>query len=163
MTRRIITAEDVGAMDSETRLVIDDQTTLTAPARELARRRAIVLIEGPDAEREAAAESSEAPVSMSATTPVSGEARRIIVTAVGVNRVGILSEVTAAIGQLGGDILDLSQRITGGYFNAILVVDIAGSGHLFADFRRSLQQLGEASDYVVTSIDERIFSAMHRL
>ena len=87
----------------------------------------------------------------------------IIVTAVGVNRPGIMAELSATVSELGGDIQDVSQRITGGYFNAILVVDAAHSGHSFADYRDKLVELSEPSDYVVTVIDERVFQAMHRI
>jgi predicted amino acid-binding ACT domain protein len=162
VTRRILTAEDLSAMEPGSRLVIDERTTITASAREVARRRDIVLVEGDET-----TDTLDAGVGVSdtarATAPVRGAARRIIVAAVGVNRAGILAEVTSAVGELGGDILDVSQRITGGYFNAILVVDISRSGHVFAEHRDAMQQLSDASDYVVSVIDERVFQAMHRL
>jgi predicted amino acid-binding ACT domain protein len=74
-----------------------------------------------------------------------------------------MAELTHAVGELGGDIQDVSQRITAGYFHAILLVDISGSGHIFAAFRDALLALSEPTDYVVTVIDERVFTAMHRL
>ena len=46
MARTIIMAEDVAAMAEGGRLVIDDNTTVTASARELARRRNIELVAG---------------------------------------------------------------------------------------------------------------------
>ncbi|MHC5212760.1 MAG: hypothetical protein ACYTG2_18785, partial [Planctomycetota bacterium] len=45
MARTILTAEDIAAMDDGTRLVVDERTTLTASARELARRRGIEIVE----------------------------------------------------------------------------------------------------------------------
>ncbi len=167
MPRTIIMAEDVAAMAEGGRLVIDDNTTVTASARELARRRGIELVEGSGG----AGLSSQA----SASNAVLAEQRAgaafvgggvpgtIIVTAVGVNRPGVMAELTTAVGELGGDIQDVSQRLTGGYFNAILVVDIARSGQSFAAYRDALKALSEPSDYVVTVIDERVFTAMHRL
>lgn len=176
MTRRILTAEDIAALKPGDRLEVDDETTITASARDLARRRGIEVVDTPGsvgAERpppgEPATGESSPPgvpaegIATTPTPPTAGKPAGLIVAAVGVNRAGILSEVTAAVGQLGGDIQDVSQRITGGYFNALLVVDIRQSEHNFAAFRDGLVQLSEPTDYVVTVIDERVFRAMHRV
>ena len=160
MARRIVTAEDVLALPEGGTLVATDDVTVTAAARELARRRSITVVEG-----EQAAAAPEGALQATAAMPAtqSGLPGTIIVTAVGVNRPGVLSELTSAIGQLHGDIQDVSQRITGGWFNAILVVDIKRSGQSFVAFRDALKGLSEPRDYVVTVIDERVFTAMHRL
>ena len=169
MTRRILTAEDVEALEAGCRLVVDEQTTLTGPARDVARRRGIVLVEGggPQSATDAVDAVLEAQAGGAAggtgVGAAAGPGGIIIVTAVGVNRPGVMAELSGAVGQLGGDIQDVSQRITGGYFNAILVVDIARSGQTFTAFRDALKALSEPNDYVVTVIDERVFTAMHRL
>lgn len=184
MTRRILTADDVSTLPDGATLVLSDGSTLTAAARELARRRNIHVVDDAAGASDGAA-SGAAPGASSASGDVlartadapsgvrsaqagtafdhGGRAGRIIATAVGVNRPGILSEVTAAIGQLGGDILEISQRITSGYFHAILIIDVAASGRSFAAFRDALAELSEPADYVVTTIDERVFQAMHRI
>jgi ACT domain-containing protein len=160
MARRIVTAEDVLAIPEGGRLVATDDVTVTSAARELARRRNITVIEG----AEAAATPADALDAVAAPPAApAGLPGTIIVTAVGVNRPGVLSELTSAIGELKGDIQDVSQRITGGWFNAILVVDIKRSGQSFVAFRDALRGLSEPRDYVVTVIDERVFTAMHRL
>ena len=170
MTRRILTAEDIQAMEPGSRLVVDESITLTGAARDLARRRGVVLVEegeASDGSPVAGPGDSGSPTDNTTLDIVSealdGPPGRIIVTAVGVNRPGILSEVTAALGSLGGDIVDVGQLINAGYFNAILLVDIAPSGQNFSAFRAALQALSKPADYVVTTIDERVFHAMHRL
>ena len=173
MTRRILTADDITALPDGATIVLDDGTTLTGPARELARRRGLTVVEGDGAVSGGGAGVPSSPTaqvpsgvrSAAAGTAFDhgGRAGRLIATAVGVNRPGILSEVTAAVGQLGGDILEISQRITAGYFHAILIVDIAASGQSFGAFRDALAELSEPADYVVTTIDERVFHAMHRI
>jgi ACT domain-containing protein len=166
MTRRILTAEDVAAMEADSRLAVDDMTTVTSAARELARRKGIVLVENGEPStgslKEATSPTAKTTIDV-VSEVLGGPPGRIIVTAVGVNRPGILSEVTAAIGQLSGDIIDVSQLINAGYFNAIFLVDIAPSGQNFKAFRDALQKLSKPADYVVTIIDERVFHAMHRL
>ena len=170
MARRIITAEDVLALPEGGRIVADPDTTVTGSARELARRRGIEIIDsdvpgagGGGSDAQAALDAVLAEQVPSAPFAGGGTPGTIIVTAIGVNRPGVLAELTTAVGELNGDILDLSQRITGGYFNAILVVDIGRSGQSFAAFREALRALSEPQDYVVTIIDERVFTAMHRL
>lgn len=165
MSRRILTAEDVARMEPGARLVLDGDVLLTSAARDLAARRGVVLVEpgtAPDLVASSPIEGVETRPAPAAPR-ASGRTQRIIVTAVGVNRSGVLAELTAAIGELGGDILDLSQRITGGYFHALLVVEISRSGQPFAAFRDALLALSEPADYVVTVIDERVFQSMHRL
>lgn len=158
MSRRILTAEDVAQMEPGSRLVLAEDDTITAPARELARRREIELVEGaPDGAVDVA---DELPA------PEGGPATRagtIIVVAVGVNRAGVLAELSAAIGEFSGDIQDLSQRITGGYFHAMLVVDVRSSGATFAEFRERLLECGRAGDFVVSVVDSRVFRAIHRI
>lgn len=178
MARTIITAEDVTQMAEGSTITVDADTTLTAAARELARRRGITVrdTEGdggagggagpvPAVAGGMPAEAGDAHAAEVAAAPfvAGGAVGSIIVTAVGVNRPGVMAELTTAVGGLGGDIQDVSQRITGGYFNAILVVDIQHSGRNFTAFRDALLALSEPTDYVVTVIDERVFTAMHRL
>jgi ACT domain-containing protein len=156
-------------MAEGSRLVIDDNTTITASARELARRRGIELVEGAGHGAQGVKSAQDATDAVLAEQRAAapfvggGAPGTIIVTAVGVNRPGVMAELTTAVGELGGDIQDVSQRLTGGYFNAILVVDISRSGQSFAAYRDALKALSEPSDYVVTVIDERVFTAMHRL
>jgi ACT domain-containing protein len=217
MARRILTADDVARLPEGSRLEVDEQTTVTPAARDLAARRGIDVIDLPSVPgvghgggaqggagasggaragagvgsrtggqagavppgqlagrtgRDAGTASGVVPALEGMVTsggaslqPVaaSGPPASIIVSAVGVNRPGVLAEVTAAVGQLQGDIIDVSQRVTGGYFNAILVVDIRGGGRSFADFRDALHALSEPSDYIVNVMDERVFRAMHRI
>jgi ACT domain-containing protein len=161
MARRIVTAEDVLALPEGGQLAAGDEVTVTSAARELAKRRGISIVEG--AAAAAVTTPEQAIAAQSEAAAAAGPPGTIIVSCVGVNRPGVLSEVTSAIGQLHGDIQDVSQRITGGWFNAILVVDIRRSGQSFAAFRAALKDLSEPRDYVVHVIDERVFTAMHRL
>lgn len=179
MPRTFITAEDVAKLPEGHRLVVDANTTVTPPALDLAKRRGITIAEGGSAAPVATpspAPSTGAPPAPNPTgAPYAvhahdaskhhgGQApQTIIVTAVGVNRPGVLAEVTEAVGQLGGDIVDVSQKITSGYFHAIVIVDISRARQSFTAFADALKALSEPSDYVVTVVDERVFRAMHRL
>ncbi|HZV02789.1 MAG TPA: ACT domain-containing protein [Planctomycetota bacterium] len=86
-----------------------------------------------------------------------------IVTAVGKNRAFVLAEITTKIGELNGDIYDISQRIISGYFSTILVVDIGRVSTDFAGFKQALEALSREGDYKIVVQHERVFRAMHRI
>lgn len=88
---------------------------------------------------------------------------RVIVTVVGPNRVGVLSEVTSAIAELGGNIMDISQKMMQDYFNLIMFVDLAADKGDFAEFKRQMELMGENRGYKVGVQNENVFRSMHRI
>jgi len=87
----------------------------------------------------------------------------VIVTVVGKNRVGIMAEVTTATANLGGNIVDISQKVITGYFNLIMIVDIAKVKIGLVDFKKKLEELGEKKGYKVSVQHEKVFHYMHRI
>ncbi len=89
---------------------------------------------------------------------------RVVVTATGKNRPGIIARLAAVIDEFKGDIRDLSQTLVGDYFTTIFVVDISGAtaaGSTFAELRERLRQTaGELGVHVVALHDD-ILSTMH--
>jgi len=85
------------------------------------------------------------------------------VTAVGKNRPFVLAEITTKIGELNGDILDISQRIISGYFSTIFVALKAGQvDALLQDLPVNLAHTKDG-DYKIVVQHERVFRAMHRI
>ena len=99
-------------------------------------------------------------VKMSARPKDKGE---VIVTVVGKNRSGVLAEVTGAIASLGGNIMDISQKMISGYFNLIMTVDLENAGTGLGKFKRALEELGEKRGYKVSVQHEKVFRYMHRI
>ena len=87
----------------------------------------------------------------------------VIVTVVGRNRVGVLSETTGKIAQLKGNILDISQKMLKGYFNLIMIVDISNTKSDFATFKKKLEDLGNKKGYNVSVQHQKVFDYMHRI
>ena len=87
----------------------------------------------------------------------------VIVTVVGRNRMGVLSETTGKIAQLKGNIMDISQKMIKGYFNLIMIVDISEVKVDFASFKRELEELGKEKGYNVSVQHEKVFQYMHRI
>ena len=92
-----------------------------------------------------------------------GPCDRVIVTAVGQNRPGVLAEITRAIASLRGNVLDISQKMMQNYFHLIMLVEIASAGAAFARFKRKLESTGEKHGYVVSVQHEKVFLYMHRI
>ena len=87
----------------------------------------------------------------------------VIVTVVGKNRAGVLSEVTTAIASLGGNIMDISQKMLSGCFNLIMIVDVSKVKIALADFKKKLEKLGDKKGYKISVQHEKVFHYMHRI
>ena len=94
--------------------------------------------------------------------PSSTDGIGLVVTVVGKNRPGVLSEVTAALGAAECDVRDISQRTVGAYFHMVLTCAVP-PGRDFGSLKDTLQCLGGEGDYVVRVMHEKVFRFMHRV
>jgi ACT domain-containing protein len=88
---------------------------------------------------------------------------KIIITVVGKDTVGIIAKVCTYLAENGINILDISQTIVSGYFNMMMIVDVAKSQVDFMDMSDSLESLGEDIGVVIKCQREEIFDSMHRI
>ncbi len=95
--------------------------------------------------------------------PVSSGNNRVIVTAFGKNRKGILAGLTQSLADTKCDIIDLSQKILKEFFTIMLLVDISGSDLAFDTIKDRLVEAGEKFDLKVIVQHEQIFKTMHRV
>lgn len=174
MSRRVVTKEDVLAAKGGV-LEVGPDDVVTAAALEASTRESVQIVrkdgaapslpekapQAPPQRGDAAPWDSFAPGS-AATSATDGQPAAIV-TAVGKNRPFVLAEITTKIGELNGDILDISQRIISGYFSTIFVVDIGRVSTDFAGFKRALETLSKDGDYKIVVQHERVFRAMHRI
>ncbi|WP_412069816.1 ACT domain-containing protein [Rubrivirga sp. IMCC43871] len=98
---------------------------------------------------------------MLASEGPAADATRVVVTAYGHDRPGVLAAVTAELSAAGANILDVSQKVLQGYFTVVLVADLAGGTDLGA-VRDALTARGEALGARVLLQHEELFQAMHR-
>ena len=87
---------------------------------------------------------------------------KTVITVVGKDGVGIIAKVCNYLAS-NVNILDISQTITGGFFNMMMVVDPAGSSKDIALLSSELKQIGEEIGVVIQAQNERIFDIMHRI
>ncbi|MGI6071903.1 MAG: ACT domain-containing protein [Lachnospiraceae bacterium] len=88
---------------------------------------------------------------------------KAIITVVGKDRVGIMAAVCTYLAQNGVNILDISQTITGGFFNMMMITDIGGSDRQFGELSDGLESVGKELGMQIKMQKEDIFNVMHRV
>ena len=89
--------------------------------------------------------------------------KRIIITVVGKDTVGIIAKVCTYLASNRINILDISQNIVDGYFNMMMIVDPKEATKSFQDISADLETVGEEIGVVIHCQKEEIFEAMHRI
>ena len=89
--------------------------------------------------------------------------KKAVVTVLGLDKVGITAKVCTVLAETNINILDISQTIVGGYFNMVMVVDIANMKDTFVATAEKLQTLGTEMGLEIKIQHTAIFDAMHRI
>ena len=91
------------------------------------------------------------------------ENKKVIITVLGKDTVGIIAKVCTYLAENGINILDISQTIISGYFNMMMIVDLSNSEKGFADLSSDLENVGQDIGVSVKCQREEIFEMMHRI
>ena len=91
------------------------------------------------------------------------EKNKVIITVLGKDTVGIIAKVCTYLAENGINILDISQTIVSGYFNMMMIVDLANSKKEFAVISEDLEHVGKDLGVSVKCQREEIFEMMHRI
>ena len=88
---------------------------------------------------------------------------KTVITVVGKDNVGIIAKVCTYLANNHVNILDISQTITGGFFNMMMVEDSSEATKDITIFSEELKQIGEELGVVIQAQNEKIFNVMHRI
>ena len=88
---------------------------------------------------------------------------KVIITVVGKDTVGIIAKVWTYLSEGSVNVLDISQTIVSGYFNMMMIVDMANATASFAEISDQLDALGEEIGVTIKCQKEEIFEMMHRI
>ena len=88
---------------------------------------------------------------------------KTIITVVGHDTVGIIAKICTYLADNQINILDISQTITGGYFNMMMVTDTSASDKNTGQIGDDLEKIGSQMNLSIRVMQEDIFSAMHRI
>ena len=88
---------------------------------------------------------------------------KTIITVLGHDTVGIIAKVCTYLAENNINVLDISQTIVSGYFNMMMIVDMANATASFAEISDQLDALGEEIGVTIKCQKEEIFEMMHRI
>ena len=91
------------------------------------------------------------------------ENKKVIITVLGKDTVGIISKVCTYLAENGINILDISQTIVSEFFNMMMVVDAKNASKDLSDVITDLDKIGEEIGVVIKCQREEIFDKMHRI
>ena len=89
--------------------------------------------------------------------------KKVIITVVGKDTVGIIAKVCTYLAENQVNILDISQTIVGGFFNMMMVVDTSEATKEFLTLSKDLEELGKKVGVQVKLQREDIFKSMQRI
>jgi ACT domain-containing protein len=89
--------------------------------------------------------------------------KRVIVTVIGEDRVGIIAKVTQVLAQHQVNILDISQTILQDFFTMMMIVDISKSTVSLQSLQDILKDVGNEIGMEIQAQHEDIFRFMHRI
>ena len=89
--------------------------------------------------------------------------KKTIITVLGQDTVGIIAKVCTYLADNQINILDISQTITGGYFNMMMITDASRAAKKMDEISDELTELGNEMGLSIRCMQEDIFNAMHRI
>ena len=89
--------------------------------------------------------------------------KKCIVTVLGEDTVGIIAKVCTYLAENEINILDISQTIVQGYFNMMMIVDVANLKKDLKEVCDEMDALGKEIGVTIHCQREEIFEKMHRL
>jgi len=87
----------------------------------------------------------------------------VVVTVIGLDRTGIVAQVSNILAENNVNIEDISQTIMDKYFAMIMLVDISQSRKSLEELQKLLASRGAEMNLEVKVQHENIFKAMHRI
>ncbi len=88
---------------------------------------------------------------------------RVVITAMGANRPGVLAGITRVLAESNVNIDDVSQKIMQEFFALIMVTDFSAANGSFEEIQTRLQKLADELKVKVFVQHESVFTFMHRL
>jgi ACT domain-containing protein len=95
--------------------------------------------------------------------PVHQKSNRVIVTVIGVDKVGIISTVSTVLAEAHANIVDISQTTMEEFFAMIMMADIEHASVPFDEIKRRLNAKGEEMGLKIDAQHEDVFKYMHRI
>ncbi len=86
-----------------------------------------------------------------------------VITVIGKDRVGILSNVSCCCTEVNANILDVNQTIMEGLFAMVMMVEVSNLNCDFLEFSEKPEKLQDKLGMKINIMHEDIFNSMHRI
>jgi len=92
-----------------------------------------------------------------------GRSDRIVISAFGISRPGIVAAISATLAEAAYDIMDMNQTVVQGNFAMVLIADASQAAIDLAALKVRLKETGERVGVRIYAQREDLFQAMHRI
>ncbi len=89
--------------------------------------------------------------------------KKIIITVVGRDTIGIIAKTSAYLAKVNVNILDISQTVVQDYFNMMMIADATKCTKTFEKLGAEMAKLGMDMGLKIRCQKSEIFEKMHRL
>lgn len=86
-----------------------------------------------------------------------------IITVVGSDKVGIIAKVSAFLAEHSINIIDITQTILSGNFVMMMMANLDSASISIDELRASMKTLSDEMQVEINIMNEKVFSAMHRV
>ena len=88
---------------------------------------------------------------------------RYVITAIGLNRVGIVAGISRVMAEHGVNIADIRQTIMGDLFTMIMLAEVTSGEFGLPAFKEAMNSIGDELGVKVIIQHEDVFRFMHRI
>jgi ACT domain-containing protein len=88
---------------------------------------------------------------------------RAILTSFGINRPGVVAQITALLSEAECDLRDISQKIMEDFYTLIMIVDLSNSKYSMKELDEKLNAIAEKLNIKIFLQHEEVFRQMHRI
>jgi ACT domain-containing protein len=92
-----------------------------------------------------------------------GRSSRIVISAFGVNRPGIVAAISATLAESQYSIVDMNQTVVQGKFAMVLIAEASAAASDLGALKARLKEAGERVGVRIYAQREDLFQAMHRV
>lgn len=89
--------------------------------------------------------------------------KKAVISVLGADCKGIIAGVSRTLYEHDANILDISQTVTSGLFNMILIADISSELCSFEQLKADLEEVGKRLNVQIRTQRSEIFEAMHQI
>lgn len=88
---------------------------------------------------------------------------KLVITVVGKDRVGIVSDIASVCKELHVNIMDITQKVFDDMFAMVMLAQMAADSAPFEEIADRLEKCGEKAGLKIHTMHEDIFNSMHRI